>query len=183
VGRPRRLAARAATLAVALLAAAGCAHARPTTTPTPTARPAPDLRAFLHLPVASPSSCPPNVSGSTSGRRSPWVGRTDVSVYVDDAASAAAVRRLGRRLHALPAVRAVYFESKAQAYAEFQRLYTCSAQVPRSAVPASYRLVLAPVQQAQRDDLVRRIEGLPAVASVSCDPSNPCVDVTRKSSP
>lgn len=69
----------------------------------------------------------------------------------------------------------VYRESKSQAYAEFQRLYTCSKSVPRSAVPASYRLVLAPMTRAKRDALVTTIRAIPAVESVACDPSSPCL--------
>jgi len=75
----------------------------------------------------------------------------------------------------MPEVSTVYHESAEQAYGEFQRLYTCSADVPRSAVPASYRLVLKAVKRPQRDGLVSRIRGLPAVSSVSCDPSSPCL--------
>jgi hypothetical protein len=76
-------------------------------------------------------------------------------------------------------IRIIYFESRGKAYAEFQRLYTCSAEVPRSEVPASYRLVLAQITQAERDDLVRTISRLEGVGSVSCDPGNPCVDALR----
>ena len=68
--------------------------------------------------------------------------------------------------------------SKTQAYAEFQRLYTCSADVPPSAVPASYRLLLNDdVDRPARDALVRRIYALVGVESVSCDPVSPCVNV------
>jgi cell division protein FtsX len=115
------------------------------------------------------------VSGATAGRRSPWVGNVDVSVFLEPSATAAEVGALGSELRAMPEVRTVYFESAAQAYAEFQRLYTCSADVARSAVPASYRLVLNAVKRPQRDDLVTRLRGLPGVASVSCDPSGPCL--------
>jgi cell division protein FtsX len=135
----------------------------------------PDLAAFLRLPVATPTACPATVSGTTSGRRSPWVGHVDVSVFLVPSATPADLRRVRRTLDALPPVRDVYFESKRKAYAEFQRLYTCSAQVPRRSVPASYRLVLTTVTQPERDDLVRTIRALRGVGSVSCDPSNPCV--------
>ena len=126
-------------------------------------------------PVATPTACAGKVSGSTAGRRSPWVGTVDVSVFVEPTATPAQVDELGRQLRALPEVRTAYFESAAQAYAEFQRLYTCSADVPRTAVPASYRLVLSNLKRPQRDALVSRIRGLPAVSSVSCDPSSPCL--------
>ena len=94
---------------------------------------------------------------------------------MEPTATPAQVDELGRQLRALPEVRTAYFESAAQAYAEFQRLYTCSADVPRTAVPASYRLVLSNLKRPQRDALVSRIRGLPAVSSVSCDPSSPCL--------
>ena len=135
----------------------------------------PDLAAFLRLPVATPSACSGSVSGSTAGRRSPWVGNVDVSVFVEPSATAAQTDELGSQLRALPAVKTVYFESAAEAYAEFQRLYTCSADVPRTSLPASYRLVLQPLQRPDRDTLVARIRGLPGVKSVSCDPSSPCL--------
>lgn len=144
----------------------------------PTARTPPDLAGFLRLPVATPTSCPPSVSGSTSGRRSPWVGHVDVSVFLSPTATAPQTRSLGATLRGLAHVETVYFESRQQAVAEFARLYTCSAQVPRSQIPASYRLVLAPVSRAERDDLVRTIRRLPGVDTVSCDPSRPCTDVT-----
>jgi len=35
--------------------------------------------------------------------------------------------------------------------------------------------VLRPVTRPARDALVATIRGLPAVASVSCDPSSPCL--------
>jgi cell division protein FtsX len=133
------------------------------------------LAAFLRLPVATPSACAGKVSGSTAGRRSPWVGNVDVSVFLEASATPAQVSALGTQLRAMPEVSTVYYESAEQAYAEFQRLYTCSADVPRSAVPASYRLVLKAVKRPQRDDLVNRLRGLPGVSSVSCDPSSPCL--------
>jgi hypothetical protein len=164
---------RAIVPLLAALALAGCGGSSSPTTLAP--RTPPDLEAFLRLPVATPSTCPSDVRGTTSGRRSPWVGHVDVSVFVASSATPAVTRRLRRELRSLDPVQAVYFESRRRAYAEFQRLYTCSADVPRRAVPASYRLVLAPVTQPVRDDLVRTIRGLAGVGSVSCDPSNPCV--------
>src|SRR5207248_71439 len=120
-------------LVVAALTVACGAGATPTAQPT--RRPLPDLAAFLRTPVATPTACPSGQTGSSSGRRSPWAGRIDVSVYVDPHAGAAAVGALGRRLGALPEVRQVFAESAAQAYAEYQRLYTCSASVSRADVP------------------------------------------------
>ena len=158
-----------AAVLAALFMVTGCGHGG-----TPK-RHAPNLAAFLRLPVATPSACGGKVSGSTAGRRSPWVGTVDVSVYVEPSASAADIATLGARLRALPQVKSVYFESAAEAYGEFQRLYTCSADVSPSAVPASYRLVLRPVTRPARDALVATIRGLPSVASVSCDPSSPCL--------
>jgi hypothetical protein len=166
---------------VASFAVTGCSGGSSAAGGEPSAaasRPAPDLRAFLRLPVATPSSCPPDTNGTTSGRRSPWVGTVDISVFLAEGGSRQRVAALGRTLRALPHVQRVYFESKQQAIAEFERLYTCSAQVPASAVPASYRLVLDDVTRGERDALVRRIAELPGVHNVSCDPSAPCVGVT-----
>lgn len=136
----------------------------------------PDLAGFLALPVATPSTCPPDENGTTAGRRSPWVGTVDVSVFLT---AGAQVSRLRDQVAALPDVAAVFVETGEQAYAEFQRLYTCSAGVPSSAVHASLRLVLTTLDLGQRDDLVKRLLGLPGVETVSCDPSAPCVDVVR----
>jgi hypothetical protein len=168
---------RCLVLALVATAAAGCGGS--SAGPTSTTKTPPNLAAFLHLPIASPSSCPSSESGSTSGRRSPWVGHVDVSVFVADNVDRATGRALHGALVAAPHVGHVYSETKREAYAEFQRLYTCSAAVPRSSAPASYRLVLDQVTVAQRDALVRQIYRLPGVGSVSCDPSSPCVDVRR----
>jgi len=135
----------------------------------------PDLAAFLRMPVATPTACGHKVSGSTAGRRSPWVGNVDISVFLEPSATPAQVTALGDLLRASPGVRTVYFESADEAYAEFQRLYTCSADVPRTAVPASYRLVLDHTTREQRDTLVNDMRRLSGVASVSCDPSSPCL--------
>ena len=173
--RARGCAAVTALLAFGLV---GCGGSGPGAVAT---RTPPDLHAFLRLPVATPSSCPSTSSGTTAGRRSPWAGHVDVSVFVADSADAAARRALGTTLQALAHVATVYAETRRQAYAEFQRLYTCSAGVPRSAVPASYRLVLGPVTRPERDAVVRAIYRLADVASVSCDPVSPCVDVRPSS--
>ena len=146
---------------------------------SPAARPTPDLDAFLRLPVATPSSCPPDTNGQTSGRRSPWVGTVDISVFLAAGASPRQAAALRDALEQQRHVRHVYAETRQQAYAEFQRLYTCSAQVPRSAVRASYRIVLDQVTRPERDDVVRAIYRLPVVGSISCDPSSPCVDIKR----
>lgn len=164
-------------LVLALIAAAlaGCSgSSTPSVKRTP-----PDLAAFLRLPVATPSSCPAGSNGTGTGRLSPWAGHVDVSVFVADSADAATRRALYDALAAEPHVAHVYTETRRQAYAEFQRLYTCSAGVPRSAVRASYRLVLDTVTTPQRDALVQQIYRLPGVGDISCDPSSPCVAVGR----
>ena len=100
-----------------------------------------------------------------------------MSVFVDDSADAATRKALHGALVSAPHVAHVYTETKKEAYEEFRRLYTCSAGVPRSAVRASYRLVLGTVTTPQRDALVRQIYRLPGVGDVSCDPVSPCVAV------
>ena len=172
-----RLRLRRAVAPMAALVVLGCGGSSAPTQVVP--RTPPDLKAFLRLPVASPSACPSSVSGTTSGRRSPWVGHVDVSVFLAPSAGPAATRRLGRELRSLDPVETVYFESAREAYAEFQRLYTCSAEVSRHNVPASYRLVLTQLTQPERDDLVRTIANLEGAGTVSCDPSNPCVDALQ----
>jgi hypothetical protein len=166
-------------LALAAVFAAGCSGgAAPTARPT--TRPLPDLAAFLRTPVATPTACPSGQTGSSAGRRSPWSGRVDVSVYVDPHAGAGATGTLGRRLGALPEVRQVFAESAAEALAEYQRLYTCSASVSRTDLPPSFRLVLHSLLRARRDQLVVKILRMPSVKTVACDPTDPCTDVVRK---
>lgn len=155
---------------------AGCSSSQPPLPASHAVHGHPDLDGFLALPVATPSACPPDVNGTTAGRRSTWVGTVDVSVFLKPDA---ALDKLRATVAALPDVAAVFAETSAQAYAEFQRLYTCSAGVPASAVHASLRLVLATLDLAKRDDLVTRLVRLPGVDTVSCDPSAPCVDVVR----
>jgi len=166
-----------ATVVAALTALSGCSS-HPATPASNAVHGRPDLAAFLRLPVASPSTCPANVNGTTAGRRSPWVGTVDVSVFLDGGTSDRELDALRRTAAALPDVAAVFVETSAQAYAEFQRLYTCSARVRPDQVPASYRLVLSPgLSLITRDDLVRKIKQLAGVDTVSCDPATPCVDV------
>jgi hypothetical protein len=171
----QRRASRLLPVACAILLAAGCGGGG-STVDSVGARTPPDLEAFLQRPIATPSSCPPSVNGATSGRQSPWVGRVDVSVFLDDL-SPQALDALREKVERIGAVKQVYYESKAQAWAEFQRLYTCSDQVPQDSVPASLRLVLFAVTRPERDDVVRRLQELAGVAGVSCDPSSPCTDV------
>jgi hypothetical protein len=164
---------------------AGCGGSSGTSTPTPSAitgETPPDLAQFLQLPVATPSACPSNVSGSTDGRSSPWVGHIDVSVYVRTSATPHVVAQLGKTLRADPLVHKVYFETQSQAYQEFQRLYTCWTSVPKSQTPASYRVVLTPLATlVQRNALVARLVNKPGVDSVVCEPTVPCTQYVRKS--
>ena len=171
---PQRRVARLLPLACTILLAAGCGGGG-SSADSVSARTPPDLEAFLRLPVATPSSCPPSVNGATSGRRSPWVGHVDVSVFLDDL-SPRELEAVRGKVERIGAVKTVYAETQAQAWAEFQRLYTCSAQVPRDSVPASLRIVLFPLTRPERDDVVRRLHELAGVAGVSCDPSSPCTD-------
>jgi hypothetical protein len=167
---------RLALFVVALgLLAAGCGGGASSPTAPLVAPAAPDLAGFLRLPVATPSACPSTANGATVGRRSPWVGHVDLSVFLSPAVTTHETLKLGNDLRADPAVRTVYFESAKQAYEEFQRLYTCWSEVPRSQTPASYRVVLVPTTTlAVRDSLVRRLARRHDVDSVSCDPALPC---------
>ncbi|HWB67074.1 MAG TPA: permease-like cell division protein FtsX [Mycobacteriales bacterium] len=161
-----------------VLAACGGGGSSPSAAPAP--RTPPDLQAFLRLPVATPSACPRDQNGTTVNRVSPWVGHVDVSVFLRPSASRRATATVGRQLRQSPLVQTAYFESRAQAYREFQRLYTCWTRVDRSQTPASYRLVLLPtVTTRQRNDFVVRLLHRPDIDSVTCDPSAPCVDVVR----
>lgn len=167
-----------------LATAAGCGHSSHAAEGSrPGARSAPNLAAFLRLPVATPTACPTGQRGSASGRSSPWAGHVDVSVFLKPGAAPRAAARVRSRLTRSNLVEKVYFESQAQAYAEFQRLYTCWSGVRRSQTPASYRLVLVPtVTLGQRDGLVATVLRMPGVDTVSCDPTVPCVDVVDSAS-
>lgn len=171
----RRLAVAVSALTIAVT---GCGSSASTTVSKPQLRPTPDLHAFLSQPVARPSTCPSTVNGTTIGRSSPWVGTVDVSVFLRPNVTTQQVLKVGNELRTDPLVQKVYFESARQAYQEFQRLYTCWTAVPRSQTPPSYRLVLVPnATLATRDLLVRRLAKQPAVDTVSCDPTVPCVNV------
>jgi hypothetical protein len=166
--------------ALATLQLAGCGHSAGSSHASEV-RTLPDIQAFLREPVATPSSCPATDAQST-GRRSPWAGHVDVSVFLAPREPPAWGRLRGYLEH-VPIVKVVYFESPTEAYQEFQRLYTCWAQVPRSQTPASFRVVLIPTATiGQRDALVARLLRRPEVDTVSCDPSLPCVDVVRSAS-
>jgi hypothetical protein len=167
-------------LCVAVLATACGASSTPAASTTVIQPSAPRIKAFLKLPVAVPSRCASNVSGTTSGRVSPWVGHVDISVFLKPRASATVLASLRSGLRTNPQVLHVYFESKSEAFAEFQRLYTCSASTAKPHIPASYRVVLKQgTTVAVRNRIVAATVGEPGVQTVSCDPSNPCVDVVQ----
>jgi hypothetical protein len=171
-------------LCLAVLAG-GCGSSGSTGSSGPVIQPsAPRIKAFLKLPVATPSKCPSTVSGTTSGRISPWVGHVDISVFLDAHASPSRVASLGAGLRSNPAVLRVYYEPETEAYAEFQRLYTCSAGTPHSQVPASYRVVLKQgTTVATRNRIVGTTVREPGVETASCDPSNPCVEIVQSAKP
>jgi hypothetical protein len=174
---------RLVVLAVLAAIITGCSGSSGGSSAKLPAKTPPDLASFLALPAATPSSCPSDVSGSTVGRSSPWVGHVDMSVFVSTSATARETRKVGNALSTNPIVRTVYFESKAEAFQEFKRLYSCWTSVPRSQTPASFRVVLSPIATiGSRNALVARTVRLPHVDTVSCDPSEPCVNVVESAS-
>lgn len=178
----RRIRVVAAATTLAALAAA-CGGGSSPAKVTPGTRTAPNLDAFLKLPVATPSVCPANVSGSSDGRASPWVGHIDLSVFLTVGAPTPTVPKIQAAITREPFVAKIYYESSAQAYAEFQRLYTCWSEVPRSQTPASLRVVLKPTAAiAQRNTLVAQLLKTPGVDTVSCDPSLPCTTIVNSAS-
>jgi hypothetical protein len=172
------------SLALVAITVSGCGSSGANPNPSVVSSAAPNFSAFLRLPLATPSACPSNVSGSTDGRTSVWAGRVDLSVFVSLATSTGQTLKLGDLLRSNPLVQSVYFESQRQAYEEFQRLYTCWASVPRSQTPASYRVDLQPsVSITQRDALVSRLARMPDVDTVSCNPIIPCTSSLPSESP
>lgn len=181
----RGIPAWVAAAATAAVLAAGCGGSSGGTPNTSGLQPAPpDLADFLKLPVATPSQCPSGAVGTTVGRVSPWTGHVDISAFLASTATHQAAASLAARMRSQPLVLHVYYETSRQAHAEFARLYTCSAAVPESQTPASYRIVLRPgTTTAERNGLVVMLVHSPVIDSVSCDPSNPCVDVVRSAEP
>jgi len=168
-----------------LVVATGCggSGSTPSALSSPTGETPPDLAKFLQLPVATPSACPSNVSGSTVGRASPWVGHVDLSVFISTSATKPEVAHLAATLNGAPLVHKVYFESQDEAYQEFQRLYTCWTSVSKSQTPASYRVVLVGTATLiERNDLVQRLVNIDGVDSVSCNPTVPCTTIHKTSS-
>ncbi|HWC33815.1 MAG TPA: permease-like cell division protein FtsX [Mycobacteriales bacterium] len=150
---------------------------------SPAVRTAPDIAGFLRQPVATPSVCTTEDASTYQQRHSPWVGHVDISIYLRPGTPPARITRIGRQLRRASISDRVYFESRAEAFAEFKRLYTCWAQVPRSQIPASYRVMLTPTATiAQRNTLVALMLRQPGVDSASCDPALPCTDVVRSAS-
>jgi hypothetical protein len=167
---------------IALLSGCGGSSA-PAAATAPGLRTPPSIAAFLREPVATPSACPTNANGQADGRNSPWVGHVDISVFLKTSARPTEVHHVGALLGKTSFVQRTYFESQAEAYEEFQRLYTCWAQVASSQTPASYRVVLISTATiTQRNTLVARLLRLPGVATASCDPSLPCVNVVQSAS-
>ncbi len=176
----RQLQRAAAGIALISSVAIGCGHS----TKPPAVRTPPDLAAFLRQPVATPSACAATDRGAASGLRSPWAGHVDFSVFLTTGAPAATVPRIQRLIEHQAIVAKIYYEGPDEAYAEFQRLYTCWSRVPRSQTPASLRVVLVPTATiGQRNDLVARLVRQPGVDTVSCDPSLPCTALVRSASP
>jgi hypothetical protein len=171
-----------ALLVVLATSVAGCGGSAGTGSVTgPLTRPGPpDLHGFLQLPVATPSSCPKTANGQTIGRRSPWAGHVDVSVFLARSASQRRRQQLAHLVSRNRLVAKVYQESQRQAFEEFQRLYTCWTSVSPSQTPASLRIVLVPTATiAGRDALVARLLREPVVDSISCDPVLPCTNVVH----
>jgi hypothetical protein len=179
-----------------LLAVAGCGGGStgPLPTVAPTATPSPGivlpaldgdgvnkLHRLLSLPVATPVACHA-ADGTSDGQPSPWDATVDFSVYLRPAATPAQAATIGRFLRQRSEVASAYYEDSRQAYAEFTRLYTCSADLSAKRTPSAYRVALrAGTTFGQRDALIARVLALPGVEheGVACTPELACVDVVR----
>jgi hypothetical protein len=172
--------------ALALLAAS-CTDTAATTAPTATTgrEPAPpNLQQFLQLPVATPVACARGSVATATGRVSPWTGHVDISVFLAPGSPRSTRRTVTSQVSHSPLVATTYDESQRQAHEEYARLYTCSGSVATADTPASLRIVLqSGTTTAQRNRLVVTLVRDRGVDSVSCDPSNPCVDVVRSAQP
>ncbi|HEX2032277.1 MAG TPA: permease-like cell division protein FtsX [Actinomycetota bacterium] len=97
-----------------------------------------------------------------------WASKVEVSVFLREDASQAEIDALGQKIHGIPEVQEVYFETKQEAWDNFQELFRDSPalvdNVDPQALPESYRIKLT---DPSKFEVIRaRLAGEPAVSEV-----------------
>ncbi len=97
-----------------------------------------------------------------------WASKVEVSVFLRDDASQGEIDALGDKIHAIPEVDQVYFETKQEAWDNFQELFRDSPalveNVDPQALPESYRVKLT---DPSKFEVIRaRLAGEPSVSEV-----------------
>lgn len=99
---------------------------------------------------------------------SSWEGKVELNVFLRDEATPDEVKALGSQANGMPEVEKVFFESKEQAFEEYQRMFKDSPaiteNVDRNALPASYRIKLKDPNSAEA--VASRLQGQPGVDEV-----------------
>ena len=97
-----------------------------------------------------------------------WAGKIEVSVFLRDDASEEEITALGDKIAALPEVQEVFFETRAEAYANFQEIFRDNEalveNVDPEAMPQSYKIKLHDPEDVPV--IGARLAGDPAVDEV-----------------
>lgn len=97
-----------------------------------------------------------------------WEGKVELSVFLRDEITPQQTKELGGLVSGMPEVKTVIFESKAEAYKEYQDMFrdqpSLIENVDPDALPASYRIKLKDPKTAEA--VSTRLQGRPGVDEV-----------------
>ncbi|MGH2724482.1 MAG: permease-like cell division protein FtsX [Actinomycetota bacterium] len=97
-----------------------------------------------------------------------WASKVEVSVFLRDDASEAEIQALGEKVNAIPEVERSFFETREEAWENFQELFRDSPaliqNVDPEALPQSYRIKLT--DPAKFEVIRARLAGEPAINEV-----------------
>jgi cell division transport system permease protein len=97
-----------------------------------------------------------------------WASKVEVSVFLRDDASAEQIQALQTKIAELPEVETYFFETKQQAYEQFQRIFSDSPSLVRNvdpeSLPQSFRIKL--VDPEQFAVIRARLTGEPAIDEI-----------------
>lgn len=100
---------------------------------------------------------------------SKWEGQVELSVFLRDSITPDQQKELESAISAMPEVRKVFFESKAQAFEEYKRMFedqpSLVQHVSPDALPASYRIKLKDPNSIEA--IKSRLVGRPGVEEVN----------------